>query len=151
MAIYRPRTRRWPLLTAVGFLALASGFALGWGLGAGREPDPAEALALLRSSVTTAAGTLEVVEVEYRESVQDGRIVSSPEYQGARDALGRSHERYLEVREALRALDPGLVGRADALFSRLERLLRDRAPVEEVSEATQELADLLRGAVGGGS
>jgi hypothetical protein len=151
MAIYRPRTRRWPLAASVGLLGLVIGFVLGWAIGARGELDPAEALAVLRSTLTTVAGTLEVVEVEYRESVRGGRIVSSPEYEGARDALDRSRERYRSVREALRTLDPDLVTRADALFSDLERMLTERASPDEVSGRARDLAALLRGAVGRGS
>ena len=149
MAIYRPRSRRWPIVATVGLIALAVGFGLGWGLKGDDRPDPVEALTSLRSTLTTAAGTLEVVEVEYRESVQDGQVVSSPEYEGARDALERSRQRYLEARPALRELDPDLVTSADALYSDIEQLVDEHAPIEKVTEATDELADLLGSAVGG--
>jgi hypothetical protein len=138
-------------VATVGLVALAVGFGLGWGLKGDDRPDPVEALTSLRSTLTTAAGTLEVVEVEYRESVQDGQVVSSPEYEGARDALERSRQRYLGARPALRELDPGLVTSADALYSDIEQLVDEHAPTEEVTEATGELADLLGSAVGGAS
>lgn len=151
MAIYRPRSRRWPIVAAVGLIALAVGFGLGWGLKGDDRPDPVEALTLLRSTLTIAAGTLEVVDVEYQESVQDGEVVSPPEYEGARDALERSRQRYLEVRPALRELDPGPVMRADVLYSEIARLVDERAPAEEITQATGELADLLGDVVGGAS
>ena len=149
MAIYRPRRKRWPIAAAVGLITLAVGFGLGWGLKGTEPPDPLDALASLRATLAAAAGTLEVVDIEYRESVQDGAVVSQPEYEGARDALTRSRQRYAEARPALRELDPNLVTDADALYQDIERLIDQRAPEEEVTEATARLADLLRGAFSG--
>jgi hypothetical protein len=151
VAIYRPRSRRWPLVGAIGLIGLAIGFGLGWGLKGDEQPDPVDALALLHSTLASAAGTLEVVDVEYRESVQDGEVVSSPEYEGARDALERSRQRYVEVRAALGELDPELVTRANDLYADIARLVDGRAPADEVMEVTGELSALLRDAVGGGS
>ncbi|HXF56856.1 MAG TPA: hypothetical protein VNO34_04665 [Actinomycetota bacterium] len=148
MAIYRPRPRRWPLALGTAVLGLGVGFGLGWGLRGSGGPDLAEAARRLQSSLAGAAGTLEVVEVEYRESVRDGQVVSEPEYGGARDALARSRERYLEAREALLVLAPDAVRRADELFDDLERLVADRAPPEELAGTARELARVLREAVG---
>ena len=138
-------------MAAAGVVGVAVGFALGWGLRGTGEPDPAAALARLRSSVVSVVGTLEVVDVEYRESVRDGQVVRSTEYRGARDALARARERYLEARAGLEALDPGLVARADALFGEASGLLARRAGAGEVSAVLGELTGLLRGALGGGS
>lgn len=148
MAIYRPRPRRWPLVLGAAALGLGLGFGLGWGLRGSGGLDLAEAARRLQSSLSGAAGTLEVVEVEYRESVRDGQVVSEPEYRGARDALARSRERYLEAREALLVLAPHAVRRADALFHDLDRRVADRASPEEVAGVAQELASVLREAVG---
>jgi hypothetical protein len=148
VAIYRPKQPRWRLAVPVGLVALAVGFGLGWGLRGDDPPDPVEALSSLRSTLTSAAGTLEVVDVEYRESVRDGEVVNESEYDGARAALQRSRQRYLGGRSALLVLDRDLVTSADALYSDIERLVDERAPTEEVTQATGDLADLLTGAVG---
>jgi hypothetical protein len=148
VAIYRPTPRRWPLAVAAALVGAGLGFALGWGLRGAGGPDLAAAAERLRSALSGAAGTLEVVEVEYRESVQDGEVVRPPEYRGARDALARSRQRYLEAREGLRVLDPEAAERADRLFADLQRLVEGRAPAEEVSTAVRELVSLLRAVPG---
>lgn len=148
MAIYRPRPRRWPLVLGAAVLGLGVGFGLGWGLRGSGGADLVEAARRLQSSLAGAAGTLEVVEVEYRESVRDGQVVSEPEYRGARDALGRSRERYLGARAALLVLAPDVARHADALFDHLDRLVADRAPPEEVARVARELATVLREPVG---
>jgi multidrug resistance efflux pump len=149
MAIYRPRRRAWRLGVASAVLGALVGLILGWAIWGRAERDPTEALANVRTSLTSAAGTLEVVEVEYRESVEDGDVVSTPEYEGARDALARSQERYLEVAGAVRTLDPDAAREIEDLYAELERLVGQLAPEDEVSQRVGELADLLVGVIGG--
>src|SRR5687768_16798940 len=98
MAIYRPPKRRWTVAVATGLIGLLLGLLLGWGL-LRPEPDPADVLGDLRATLISAAGTLEVVAIEYAESVEDGEVVAEPEYRGARDALASSRQTYEEVRE----------------------------------------------------
>lgn len=149
MAIYRPTRRRWPAVAVSAAVGLLAGAGVGWVIRGGGTADPVEAIAAMDASLSAAAGTLEVVEVEYRESVVDGEVVRPPEYAGSRDLLTRSRERYLEVREALAAVDPRLAEEADRLYRELARLVEARAPAEDVSARVRSLSALLEGALGG--
>lgn len=143
MAIYRPPKPRWPAVAVAAFASVLAGFLIGW-LAFGRsEPDPEEALRDLEASLTAAASTLEIVAIEYSESVEDGKVVNEVEYQGAVDALARSRATFAEERSALAVIDPSLVDDLDGLYDQLEGLLDDRAAAEEVTAKTEELAQAL--------
>lgn len=148
MAIYRPQRRRWILAAVTGALGLLVGLLVGWGL-LRPDPDPAEVLEEVRGTLLQAAATLEVVEVEYTESVEDGAVVASPEFEGARAALASSRERYLEVREAVATVAPRVAAEIDGAYADLERLVADRAPADEVGRLVEDLRDLLMEALGG--
>ena len=148
MAIYRPQRSRWKPAAIAGVAGLIIGLLVGWGI-LRPEPEPAEAVRQVRASLVSAAGTLEVVEVEYVESVRGGRIVATPEFQGARAALRSSRERYLEAREAVAATAPDAASAIDAAYEELERLVERRAPPREVSERTRTLRGMLLDALGG--
>ncbi len=148
MAIYRPQRPRWIPAVITGVVGLLVGLLVGWGV-LRPEPNPAEVMGDVRATLRSAAGTLEIVEIEYAESVEDGEIVSSPEFEGARDALDSSRQRYLEVREAVAALSPNTASEIDDAFDRLEGLVKRRAPSEDVADLARELADMLTGALGG--
>lgn len=148
MAIYRPQRRRWTLAAAAAAAGLLVGLVVGWGL-LRPDPDPVEAIEEVQRALVQAAGTLEVVEIEYEESVEDGRVVTSAEYEGARSALASSRERYLAVRDAVAAISPDGASRIDDAYGELEGLVAGLAPVEEVSALVEELREMLTGALGG--
>lgn len=148
MAIYRPQRRRWTLAGATGLAGLLLGVLLGWGL-LRPAPDPVAAIEELRTALVQAAGSLEIVEIEYSESVEGGEIVARPEYEGARDALASSRDRYAEVRDAVEAISPDLAAEIDRGYAELERLVGQPAPPEDVSALTEELRGALTGALGG--
>lgn len=147
MAIYRPEQRRWTVTLAAGVVGVLVGLLMGWGLRP--DPDPVEALGEVQAALRGAAGSLEVVQVEYEESVEDGQVVATPEYQGARAALASSRRRYLEVREVVASVAPDTAAEIDGAYDELDGLVDARAPTEEVGAATGELADMLTGALGG--
>lgn len=145
MAIYRPQRRGWRLPVVVGVAALVAGLLAGYAVWGRREPDAAEAVRRVRAGLRVAAGTLEVAGIEYGESVEDGRVVRSPEYRGAVDALARSRTRYAEVAPAFRLIDPDGARRAEELYAQLEDLVEDRAAEDEVRAVIEELGALLGG------
>lgn len=147
MAIYRPQRRRWTVLVAAAVLGLLIGLAIGWALRS--DPDPVEAIADVRSSLVQAAGTLEVVEIEYDEAVADGEVVARPELEGARAALASSRERYREVGDAVAAISSETASAIGDGYEDLERSIADLAPPEEVAARSADLRERLLGALGG--
>lgn len=144
MAIYRRPKPRWPALLGALVLGLVVGFGVGLTLGR-QEPDPADAVQEVKSSLSRAASTLEIVEIEYEESVEDGRVVSDAEYSGAQDALARSRSSYEEVQGALAALDSQRTMAIDSAYDDLESMVAERAEASEVEAAVDELAEMLQG------
>ena len=146
MAIYRPPKPRWPLAIGVGVVCLLIGFVVGLALGS-REPDPAEVAADLRADLVAAAGSLEVAEIEYTESVSDGAITRQAEYDGALGAIESSEARYREVAPAIESLVPSRSEEIDALYEECASAMRDRADPTEVSDCLDQLLDLLEGEI----
>ena len=142
MAIYRPPKARWPLATAVGFICLLVGLGVGLLLG-GDETDPATAAAEVRTALIEASGSLEVAEVEYRESVEDGAITRQAEYDGALAALDSARDRYGEVAPAIEALAPERANDIESRFDTCEQLMNDLADPDEVSECLTDLGAAL--------
>ena len=131
-----------------GVIGLLVGLVVGWGL-LRPDPDPAEVLTEVRSNLASAAGTLEVVEIEYGESVEDGEIVASPEFEGARDALASSRSTYAEARPAVAAINEGTAAAIDDGYDAVEDSIESRADEAEVSTLITELRASLSGALGG--
>ena len=148
MAIYRPQRSRWKPAAIAGIGGLIVGLLVGWGV-LRPDPDPVQAIRQVRASLASAAGTLEVVEVEYAESVRDGQIVATPEFQGARAALTSSRERYLEVRGGVAAVSQDAASSIDAAYAELQRLFERRAPATEVSNLAGNLRQMLTRALDG--
>jgi hypothetical protein len=144
VAIYRPPKPRWPLAVGVGFLSLLMGFGIGLGVG-GRDPAPADVASDLRSDLVAAAGSLEVAQIEYAESVSDGEITRRAEYDGALDAIDSSQSRYRQVKPAINALVPA---RADEISNRYDECssaMHERADPREVTDCLAELRALVKG------
>jgi hypothetical protein len=148
MAIYRPPKPRWRTAVLGGAAGMVLGVALGAFLLGGDEPDPIGALRAVRADLSGAAAVLEVFEIEYRESVREGRVVSEAEHRGARDVLARSRARYREARPALAVVNPRTAADLDQAYGRLDALVARPAPAEEVSAAARTLRSLLEGALG---
>jgi hypothetical protein len=149
VAIYRPPRARWPLAAALGIGGLLLGLVIGLALG-GSEIDPQEASREIKTRLVSAAGSLDVAEVEYEESVEDGEVVKQTEYEGALSALDSSRARYREVRSAIASLFPSQVEPIDALYAQIDALMRSQAEAAKVTTALQELEAMLKGEGPGG-
>lgn len=107
------------------------------------EESAEERAARLRSELIAAEGALEIVAIEYAESVDGGAVIAEAEYDGAVDALGNSRTRYEEVRAELAARG-GPVDAIDAGYERLSRLIERTAPEDRVAAVAEELGRLLQ-------
>lgn len=144
MAIYKPPKARWPLAVFAGVLGLLIGVGLGFALGQ-EDPDAAEGVRLVKQELAAAAAGLEVAGIEYAEAVDDGEVLSEPEYQGSLDAIGNSRTRFESVEDALAALAPDLAEQIADGFDDAESAMEDRAPTEDVQALLDELSGLLKG------
>jgi hypothetical protein len=144
MAIYKPPKARWPLAVFAGVLGLLLGIGIGFALGQ-EEPDPAEGVRLIQQELAAAAAGLEVAGIEYTEAVQDGEVVSDPEYQGSLDAIGNSRTRFESVEAALATLAPELAEQIADGYEEAESAMEDRAPDEDVQALLEELSGWLKG------
>jgi len=143
MAIYKPPPSRWRLALATGIAGLIIGLGVGAFLLGQSDPNPTEVIGSVRTELSGVAGVLEVLEVEYTESVRDGDVVSETEYDGAVAALTRAQARFAEARPTLLALDREKVQDIDGQFDELRELIADHASADEVSEAIRELTSAL--------
>ena len=142
MAIYRPPRSRWR-----GRLwAIAGGLVVGglllWAFGPEGTPSPAERASAARAELIAAEGVLEIVAIEYAESVEDGEVVAEAEYEGARSALARSRARYEAARADLAAAG-GSTEEIDAAYDRVTSLMDQRVPNTRLSSALEKLTALL--------
>jgi hypothetical protein len=144
MAIYKPPKARWPLAVFAGVLGLLLGIGIGFALGQ-EEPDPAEGVRLVQQELAAAAAGLEVAGIEYTEAVDDGEVVSDPEYQGSLDAIGNSRTRFESVEAALATLAPELAEQIADGYEEAESAMEDRAPDEDVQALLEELSGWLKG------
>ena len=144
MAIYRPPKPRWPLATGTALIGLAVGLIFG-GLLFRSDPDATESVSLIKTKMLSAAGSLEVAAVEYAESVEDGEVLSEPEYEGALGAVRSSRAAFDEVRPGLEGLAPERTTPIVDLYDEIETLMEAQAPDAEVEEALGRLEALLKG------
>jgi hypothetical protein len=149
VSIYKPVKARWPVALAAGGAGLFVGVAAGLIVAASRPANPVEDLRALSSSLEASAGTLEIVEVEYGESVEDGEIVQRAEYEGALSALRRSRNRYSEVEGAVEFIDRGAAQSIDSRFDRIQNMVSERADPGSVRKLLNGLAADLSNVVDG--
>jgi hypothetical protein len=135
-------------MLAAGAAGLLIGLGIGLALGSGDDDsDPVQGLRDARSSFGRASDVLGIVTVEYAEGVENGRVVSEPEYRGARGAIARSRELYLEGRPVLAYADAPLATRIDHAYPRLAAKALARAPEREVESDARRLARTLDSAI----
>jgi hypothetical protein len=141
VAIYRPPRPRWRSAAVAGLAGVAIGVLAGLAIGSGE--DPVDVLEELSARMRSAAGTLEVVGIEYEEAVDGGDIVAQTEYEGALAAIDRSRAQFQEVAEPLGVLSPSFVEQVTDGYEDLERLAREPVPSEELEPTIGELRELL--------
>ncbi|MDQ3964811.1 MAG: hypothetical protein M3277_13025 [Actinomycetota bacterium] len=144
MAIYRPPKPRW----RVGALGLVAGLAIGGGIGfavgSPDAPDIEAAVAAIETSLVRAAGSLEIVAIEYAEAVEDEEVVARSEYEGALAAEASSEAEYRRVRAGLRTIVPDRVAVIDAGYEQLREAMTSRADEAEVARLAAELERSLK-------
>ena len=128
----------------VGIVSLLIGFGIGLAVGGG-DPAPADVATDLRSDLVAAAGSLEVAEIEYAESVSNGDITRQAEYDGALDAIDSSKSRYQEVEPAIESLVPARADEISDRYDECSTAMRERTDPGEVTECLTQLRDLLKG------
>jgi len=133
-------------MLAAGVAGIVIGLGIGLAIGGGDEDsDPVQGVRDARSSLQRAAGVLDIVTVEYAEGVEDGRVVSEPEYRGAVSAIARSRELYGEARPVLAYFDAESATRLDHAYQRLAQGATARISEDGLrSEARQVAAALDR-------
>jgi hypothetical protein len=144
MAIYRPPKPRWRAAVGAGLVGVVVGMIAGI-LVSRSEPNPVEAARSVQAELDRAASSLEVVAIEYDESVDGGEVVSDGEYRGTQDALESSRTRFDDVRAALELLAPDRAGSIDDAYDAVQRSIEARADPAEVTQELDSLTALLRG------
>jgi hypothetical protein len=138
-------------MVAAGVAGVLAGLVIGLAIGGGDdETDPLKGVRDARGSLQQAAGVLDIVTVEYAEGIDDGRVVSDPEYAGALRALDRSLELFSEGRPVLEYVNRAEAARIDHAFAELASAARDRADERDVVAQARALARALDGAVAPG-
>ncbi len=144
MAIYRPPKPRW----RVGVLGLLAGLAIGGGIGfaigSPDAPDIDAAVAAIKTGLVRAAGSLEIVAIEYAEAVEDEALVARSEYEGALAAEASSEAEYRRVRAGLRAIVPDGVEAIDAGYTELREAMTGQADEAEIARLVTELERSLK-------
>ena len=144
MAIYRPPRPRWRA-AAVGIAAgLLVGGLIGYALGNPNEPDLDAAIGAIEASLVRAAGSLEVVVIEYNEAVEDGEVVAEAEYQGSLDALASSRASYEDVASGLTALAPDRARAIEVFYDELEAAMAATEDSGEIELLVGQLDRLLK-------
>jgi hypothetical protein len=155
MSLYRQPTGRPVRAIAIATLAaLLVGGAAGFAIGRSTAPEPGlvELAGDARERVRPARSALELVTIEYPQSVQNGRIVAETEYAAARAQARAAADAIAGARTDLAALDPSGVEEASGAIAEVDRLMSrhaDPALVEQAADRAHTAVErLARGAAG---
>lgn len=144
MAIYQAPRRRWRLAVITGVIGALVGFGIG-ALVMHKAPSPTVALTQLDRELDDVAGLIGVVEVEYN----DARSGTATELKGARDALDRAHQRWVQLRDAVRVIGQSDEAGIEAGFAGLDHAMATRRSVSTVTAKARSLARMIQSVVGG--
>jgi hypothetical protein len=145
MSLYREpgqarRRRRWIVAGVAGAVVVIA-VAVILIAGSGGPPSRDEQVKAARAAAGQALDGLELVQIEYRQAVKNGQVVEPTEYGAARSDVQRARDALVKSREALQAIDPGALPRA-------ERALDGVSAAVERRVASAELADAVAAARG---
>ena len=156
MSLYRqPTGRSARTIVLATLVALLVGGAAGFGIGRSTAPEPSliELAADVRERIRPAQSALELVTIEYPQSVQNGRVVAETEYAAARAQARAAADTIAAARADLAALDPSAVEEASDAIAEVSTLMArhaDPAVVEQAAErADAAVEKLALGAAGG--
>lgn len=145
MSIYRPPKRHWPYTLAYSVGALVVGLLLGMAMFGGEQTSQSDVVSDVKLALSGARANLDVAKVEYRESVQAGRVVRAPEYRGALAALSRSRSRINEVREVLDLIPYQSSANFNTKYDEIGKSMRLKADPSNVDRQIDELSRAIRG------
>jgi hypothetical protein len=138
MSLYRQPTGR-PVRTIalVTLAALVVGGGAGFAIGRTTAPERslAELAADVRQQVRPAQSALELVTIEYPQSVENGKIVAETEYAAARAQAQSAADAVAGARADLAALDPSAVEDASEAIAEVARLMARHADPTVVERA----------------
>jgi hypothetical protein len=147
MSLYREPGGRALRAAALGLAAgLLLGLAAGLLVSGGEEEPPSVRAALdsLRERVRPATAGLELVGIEYPQSVRGGRVIAPTEYAATQAHVRRARTAVAAARPDLVALDRAATGRLLGALDELGRLIAGRAPPPRVVAAAGAAERLLR-------
>jgi hypothetical protein len=137
-------------IAAVLAAGLLVGCLIGFLIGRGSVDDPSlsQLVSDTRAELAPVAAGLELVPVEYGNSVRGGRVVEPTEYEASRAAAARAEQSLTAAGKDLRAIDP--VGYAAAFGSvrSLSEAIDSRmsgAKVDSLARAASARVEALTG------
>jgi hypothetical protein len=139
MSLYRQATGASVRLVALAAaLALLVGAIAGFAIGRSTADEPAltELIAEARAEVRPALNALELVTIEYPESIEGGRVVAETEYDAALAAAQTAIDT-LRASSDLEALTPSDYQDAQSATDRVASLIEDRAAPATVEKAAR--------------
>ena len=140
MVVYQPRRRtsRWIWVAVAAVVAIALGL-LGFWLWQQSQPSADEQIA---ASVDTMTGQLDVLRISHYtpDTVQGGQVVAGEEYDAALEDIARVRREWEEIAPLV---DPSRAEDINSRISRIESLIQQRQPAEEVDREAGALIDIL--------
>jgi hypothetical protein len=155
MSLYRQPTGSPARTIALATLAaLLVGGVSGFAIGRSTAPEPTlvELAADVRERIRPAQSALELVTIEYPQSVANGRVVAETEYAAARAQAHAAADTIAAARVDLAAINPSAVEKAGDAIAEVSELMSrhaDPAVVEQAADrANAAVERLARGAAG---
>ena len=149
MSLYREAGGRGaaPLVGVLLAGALIGGL-LGFLLGSSgdEEASLADALEEVQAEVRPALSELELVTIEYAESVKGGQVVAETEYRASVDHVERALSALEGAASDLEVLAPEELAMAERSLNQLAELVEAHAPAAQVNAAAAEADAAVRAA-----
>lgn len=148
MSLYRQVKRRnWRITAALALICVALGFASGFLVGkksgAGQQ-SLSESVKQMQQDLASVLDGLELVTIEYPQSVKDGRIIAATEYKATQENIRRALDQYGKLHPELVAINSRKAGSAQPALKEVERLVQDRAPASKVDAAVDRAVSSIK-------